>query len=145
MWQKRFSLPLVFFIALVTLLTGAAASQSTDTTRVSALQSCPDVEEEIVDLELLADGLKSSRAVGLIEKIRLRSSIDTLIKRMEAFHSGDRQYSLAELQEQYDVLLMKIAANLQHKDTVLHGQLCNAWQPIWQDLQDSNRFSEKFL
>jgi hypothetical protein len=63
---------------------------------------------------------------------------------MQAFHEGRRAYSLSELQEQYDVLLMKIASHLQHEDVVMHGQLCNAWDLIWLDLEDPARFMEKF-
>jgi hypothetical protein len=120
------------------------ASTSASSMRNEALQSCPAVEEEIVDMELLASGLKDSKAIGMFDKIRLKSSIDDLLKRMEAFHNGKRTYSLAELQEQYDVLLMKIAYHLQHKDVVMHGQLCNAWDLIWLDLEDPVRFTEKF-
>jgi hypothetical protein len=110
----------------------------------AALQACPAVEEEIVDLHLLADGLKDSRAVSLWEKLRLKSAIDELIVRFEAYHNGRRDFSLAQLQEQYDVLLMRIAAHLQHKDVILHQRLCNAWFQIWQDLEDPQRFMEKF-
>jgi len=112
--------------------------------RGTAVQSCPAVEEEIVDLDILATGLKESKVIGVIDKIRLKSSIDDLIKRMQAYHKGKRSYSMAELQEQYDVLLMKIASHLQHKDTILHGQLCNAWELIWLDLESPERFAEKF-
>ena len=114
------------------------------TGRTAALQACPAVEEEIVDLHLLADGLKDSRAVSLWEKLRLKSAIDELIVRFEAYHNGRRDFSLAQLQEQYDVLLMRIAAHLQHKDVILHQRLCNAWFQIWQDLEDPQRFAEKF-
>jgi len=95
-------------------------------------------------MELLASGLRDSKAIGMFDKIRLKSSIDDLLKRMGAFHDGKRTYSLAELQEQYDVLLMKIASHLQHKDTIMHGRLCNAWGLIWLDLEDPVRFTEKF-
>jgi hypothetical protein len=110
----------------------------------AALQACPAVEEEIVDLHLLADGLKDSRAVSLWEKLRLKSAIDELIGRFQAYHDGRRDFSLAQLQEQYDLLLMRIAAHLQHKDVILHQRLCNAWFQIWQDLEDPQRFAEKF-
>ncbi len=110
----------------------------------AALQACPAVEEEIVDLHLLGDGLKDSRAVSLWEKLRLKSAIDELIGRFEAYHDGRRDFSLAQLQEQYDVLLMRIASHLQHKDVILHQRLCNAWFQIWQDLEDPQRFAEKF-
>jgi len=111
--------------------------------KIAALQACPTVEEEIVDLELLADGLKRSNAVGLMEKLRLRSSIDDLIARLKAYHAGARHYTPAQLQQQYDLLLMRIAAHLQHKDQLLHGQLCNAWEAIWLDLIDSDRFTKR--
>ena len=120
------------------------ANTAAGSTREAVLQSCPTVEEEIVDLELLATGLKDSKVIGVIDKIRLKSSIDGLIKRMQVFHEGKRTFSLAELQEQYDVLLMKIATHLQHKDMILHGQLCNAWGLIWLDLEDPERFAVKF-
>jgi hypothetical protein len=115
-----------------------------DFDRGAALQSCPSVEEEIVDLGRLAAGLKKSKAVGVFEKLRLKSAIDDLLARLRGYHDGTRQYSMLELQQQYDVLLIRIAANLQHKDTVLHGQLCNAWFMIWQDLEDPERFAERF-
>jgi hypothetical protein len=120
---------------------GAAAAESAKT---AALQACPPVEEEVVDLHLLAEGLKNSRAVSLVEKLRLRSAINGLVERFQAFHGGATNYSMAQLQQQYDLLLMRIAAHLQHKDQVLHGQLCNAWEPIWRDLIDSSRFSQRF-
>ena len=133
---------LALLLAVESLASGSGGS--TGGNRGKTLQSCPATEEEIVDLELLAEGLKDSRAVGLFEKIRLRSAINDLIERLQAFHLGNSTFSLAELQEQYDVLLMRIAANLQHKDVILHGQLCNAWEMIWQDLEDPKRFEEKF-
>lgn len=148
--MKNFSLPssILIGIAMVffTILSGAQlpASTAISSKAGAALQSCPVVEEEIVDLELLALGLKKSKAVGLIEKLRLKSAIDDMLDRFVAYHAGDNRYALTELQEQYDVLLMRIASNLQHKDTNLHGQLCNAWKLIWLDLEDPVRFEEKF-
>ena len=95
-------------------------------------------------MQILADGLKKSRAVGFFEKISLKSSIDDLLRRFKDYHAGARKFSLEELQQQYDILLMRIAAHLQDQDIVLHQQLCNAWDIIWQDLSDPDRFSEKF-
>lgn len=109
-----------------------------------ALQSCPAVQEEIVDLQILAEGLKQTRAVGFFEKIKLKSAIDDLVGRFEAYHQGSQKFTIVELQQQYDVLLMRIATHLQHQDVILHQQLCNAWELIWEDLSDAGRFSEKF-
>lgn len=110
----------------------------------AALQSCPSIEDESIDLRLLAKGLKNSSAVGIFEKLKLKSAIENLVGRFDAYHQGARQFSLEELQQQYDVLLMRIAAHLQHKDILLHQQLCNAWFLIWEDLSDPTRFTEKF-
>lgn len=123
--------------------TAAAAGAADSGAKAAALQACPTVEEEIVDLNLLAEGLKASSAVGLFEKIRLKSAIDDLIGRFKAFHDGAKHYTQAELQQQYDLLLMRIAAHLQHKDQLLHGQLCNAWEAIWLDLVDGERFAKR--
>jgi len=139
--DKRASL-LVSVIA--TLLLSTSARSVTSLTSTAVLQNCPNVEEEIVDLEMLADALSDTRAVGLIEKIRLKRSIDGMVRRFQAYHDADGDYSLEQLEEQYNTLLMRIASHLQHKDQILHQQLCNAWLLIWQDLEDSGRFSEKF-
>lgn len=145
-YSSRFS-P-ILSIALVFAITGGAVQSKADNAasgiRDTALQSCPAVPEEIVDLDDLAAGLKASKAVGMLDKIRLKSGIDDLLKRMRAYHKGKRTYSLEELQEQYDVLLMKIAGYLQDKDVTLHGQLCNAWESLWLDLEDPERFAERF-
>jgi len=130
--------------ACATPVTMGQAGAPADSAHTSALQACPKVSQEIVDLDVLADGLKNSNAVGLFEKVRLKSSIDELIGRLKAFHAGARRYSLAQLQEQYDVLMMRIATQLQDKDLPLHGRLCNAWDSIWSQLADRGRFMEKF-
>lgn len=132
-------------VAVLLLGAGAApALAAGESAEAAALQACPKVKVEIVDLDMLADGLKDSGAVGMLEKLRLKSAIDELIGRFKAFHRGGRRFSLAELQEQYDLLMMRIARQLQDKDLVLHGQLCNAWASIWATLQDGDRFRAKF-
>ena len=127
-----------------TVASAQAAAPNPAAARAAALQACPKVKEDIVDLDRLAEGLKGSSAVGLVEKLRLKSAIEELIGRFKAFHRNDKRFTLAQLQEQYDLLMMRIAADLQDKDLVLHGQLCNAWEPIWTTLQDRSRFLEQF-
>jgi hypothetical protein len=133
----------VLMVFVVQLSTGLAFSRA-ESSSATSLQSCPSVEEEIVDLQILADGLKKSRAVGFFEKLSLKSSIDDLLRRFQNYHAGSGNFTLEELQQQYDILLMRIAAHLQHQDVLLHQQLCNAWDIIWEDLSNPDRFSEKF-
>jgi len=134
----RLAVPVVAAIAL------CQPVQPSVKTSATVLQQCPSVEEEIVDLEILSEALRESKAVGLFEKIKLKSSIDKLLGRLEAFHNGRRDYSIEQLEEQYNVLLMRIASHLQHKDQLLHQQLCNAWLTIWLDLEDGTSFKETF-
>ena len=127
---------------------GAVSALQAQATPVAAhaavLQACPTVKEDIVDLNMLADGLKDSSAVGLLEKLRLKLAIDQLVDRFKALHRDDKRYTLDQLQEQYDLLMMRIAQALQDKDPALHGRLCSAWAPIWATLQDRSRFQEQF-
>ena len=131
-------------LALTLTLGGASAHASGEATHAAALQACPKVQQEIVDLDRLVEGLKKSSAVGMIDKLRLTSSIDELIGRLCAFHGGRGPYTLEQLEEQHDVLMMRVARALQDKDLPLHGQLCNAWDSIWATLQDRRRFTETF-
>jgi hypothetical protein len=137
----RVALPLVAGIAFA--CNGWAQTPQLGTTRAQALQACPTVDDQIVDLDMLADGLKKSKAVGVLEKLRLKSSIDSLVARLKAFHNGARSYSLAQLQEQYDLLLMRIATHLQDKDEPMHSQLCNAWETIWHELATNGSMLQK--
>ena len=135
-------LPLALLVALLLPGSPVRAAAPGAGKHVAALQACPTVKQEIVDLDMLAQGLKDSNAVGMFEKLRLKSAIDDLIDRMKAYHQGVKRFALAELQEQYDLLMMRIAHQLQDKDLPLHGRLCNAWDSIWATLQDRQRFME---
>ena len=136
MLHKRVS-PAALVAAALMLASAQAGAQGTPS---AALKACPAMRDEVADLHKLADALGKSDAVGWVEKLRLKSSIDDLIGRMRDFHNGAKRYTLAQLQEQYDLLMMRIAGLLQDKDKMLHGQLCNAWHSIWATLQDRQRF-----
>jgi hypothetical protein len=142
--RRAFKMVAVVLPACVAPVAMGQANAPADSAHATALQACPKVSQEIVDLNVLADGLKNSNAVGLFEKVRLKSAIDELIGRMKAFHGGARSYTLAQLQEQYDVLMMRIASQLQDKDLALHGRLCNAWETVWSQLADRSRFMATF-
>lgn len=103
---------------------------------------CPPVEEEIVDLQVLADMLAKTRAVGMFTKLGLKKDIDKMLFRLNQFHNGNSKFTLEQLEEQYNLLLMKIAIHLQDNDLTLHRHLCNAWLVIWEDLRDFDRFHE---
>jgi hypothetical protein len=103
---------------------------------------CPPVEEEIVDLQLLSNMLADTKAIGLFTKLGLKRDIEKVLLRLKKFHDGKSKFTLEQLEEQYDLLLMKIAIHLQDNDLTLHKHLCNAWLTIWEDLRDYDRFHE---
>lgn len=103
---------------------------------------CPPVEDEIVDLQLLANMLADTKAIGMFTKLGLKKDIDKVLRRLEQFHNGNSKFTLEQLEEQYNLLLMKIAIHLQDNDLTLHRHLCNAWLTIWEDLRDFDRFHE---
>jgi len=103
---------------------------------------CPPIEEEIVDLEILGDMLAKTAAIGFLSKMRLKKDIDKVLVRLEKYHQSGGKFTLEQLEEQYNLLLMKISAHLQDKDLVTHRHLCNAWLVIWEDLQDPAYFRE---
>jgi len=89
--------------------------------------------------------LADTKAIGLLAKLGLRKDIKIILKRLEAYHDGKGKYLLDELEEQYDLLMMKIASQLQDRDLMLHRHLCNAWLEIWNDLSDFDKFHEHRL
>ena len=70
-----------------------------------------------------------------------KEGIEPLTKQLKKL---DPEYynTLEQLEEQYDLLLMKIAIYLQDNDLALHNHLCNAWLVIWEDLRDFDRFHQ---
>ena len=103
---------------------------------------CPPVEEEIVDLQVLAAMLADTKAIGIVTKLGLKKDIEKMLLRLRRFHDGNSKFTLEQLEEQYDLLLMKIAIHVQDNDLTLHSHLCNAWLVIWQDLRDYDKFHE---
>jgi hypothetical protein len=106
------------------------------------LSACPIVEDEIVDLSMLTIALTNTKAVGVFTKLRLKKDINKLLARFDDWHNGKSKFTLDQLEEQYNLLLMKIAALIHDKDLALHQKLCNAWAEIWLDLKDPEKFSQ---
>ena len=131
---------LVFAVAILYGLAGSIGASAAST--VGPYSACPSVEEEIVDLRMLTAALRDTKAVGTMTKIRLRNDINRVLGRLERWHGNKGRFTLDQLQEQYHLLLMKIATLIHDDDLVLHQQLCNAWAGIWLDLKDPDRFRQ---
>jgi len=104
--------------------------------------ACPSVEEEIIDLQMLIAGLRDTTAIGKLTKLRLRSDINIILRRLERLHDSNSRFTLDQLEEQYHLLLMRIATLIHDDDLLLHQQLCNAWARIWFDLKNPDSFRQ---
>jgi len=141
--KKCFPVSIQACCLLMLLLPLLLTPYSRATAHVSSdpMSGCPPIEEEIVDLEILGGMLAKTSAVGFLTKLSLKKDIDKVLARMEKFHDGGGKYTLEQLEEQYNLLLMKISAHLQDKDLTTHRHLCNAWLVIWEDLKDPVYFN----
>jgi hypothetical protein len=131
-------------IAALGHLTAIIADTSYATT-VSAgpRTSCEEsVEDEIVDLELLEQGIRKTKAVGFLTKLKLAGEIKDLLAKFERYHAGNNDLDIDQLNEQFDLLYMKVVSLVQDKDFDLHRQLCNSWTQIGHTLQNPDYFSK---
>ena len=136
----RHRLLFAFSVVLFTGLLGSFGASAAST--AGPYSNCPSVEEEIVDLRMLTAALRDTKAVGTMTKIRLRNDINRVLGRLERWHGNKGRFTLDQLEEQYHLLLMKIAILIHDDDLILHQQLCNAWAGIWFDLKDPDRFRQ---
>jgi len=105
-------------------------------TLIKARSQCTSVEQEIIDFESLEKQVKETKAIGVVTKLKLSNDINKLLADLKAFHAGNSPLTLEQQREQYDLLYMKIVSLVQENDPELFNQLCNAWDPIWAELQD---------
>jgi hypothetical protein len=130
-------------LLLSTLGLFSVADSPGDTASSRPRSSCTDTAAEvIVDLDVLEDRLKETKAVGVFTKLKLKGEITKLFNKVEAYHEGRSNLTIVQLREQFDLLYMKVVSLLQEKDQELHHQLCNSWDLIWATLEDPVQFDQ---
>jgi hypothetical protein len=117
------------------------------TTTVNAASSvartkCSSVEQEIVDFEILEKEIRKTKAFGAFAKLSLSGDINKMVDDLKKYHAGDSPHTLEQHREQYDLLYMKVVSQVQDKDPELFNKLCNAWDPLWAELQDENNLEK---
>ena len=126
---------LVFTMLTFTIAVNAASSSVTRT-------KCSSVEQEIVDFETLEKRIRKTSAIGGLSKLKLSGDINKMVEDLKTYHAGNSPHTLEQHREQYDLLYMKVVSQVQDKDPELFNQLCNAWDPIWAELQDENNLKK---
>jgi hypothetical protein len=95
-----------------------------------------------LDLASLEQRLRDTRALGVLTKLSLKNQVDDLLNQFRAFYRGERKTSLAELRQQYDLLLLKVLTLLQDGDAPLAMAISSSREAIWNILADPEKFAQ---
>jgi hypothetical protein len=94
-----------------------------------------------LDLHALEQRLRETHAIGVFTKLSLKNQVDDLLSEFKAFYRGQSQLSLAQLRQNYEVLLLKVVSVLQDADPGLAGAVSSSREAIWSVLQDPKKFA----
>jgi len=102
----------------------------------------PSVQQRaaILDLTALEKRLRDTSAIGVFTKLSLKNEVDDLLERFRSFHAGHGGATLAKLREGYDLLVLKVVALLQDKDTALARDISTSREALWSLLADPAKF-----
>jgi len=126
---------LVFTMLAFTIAANAASNSS-------VRSKCSSVDQEIVNFETLEKRIRETNSIGGLSKLKLSGDINKMIADLKTYHAGDSPHTLEQHREQYDLLYMKVVSQVQDKDPELFNQLCNAWDPLWAELQDESNLKK---
>jgi len=127
---------LVFTLLSFTMTVNAASNGGVARTK------CSSVEQEIVNFEILEAEIRKTKAFGAFAKLSLSGDINKMVADLKTYHAGDSPLTLEQHREQYDLLYMKVVSQVQDKDPELFNKLCNAWDPLWAELQDVDNLNK---
>ena len=105
----------------------------------SPLPSPPAVAP--LDLASLIQRLRETHAIGLFTKLSLKNQVDDLLAEFRAFYQGGSQFTLAQLRQDYEVLLFKVVSLLQDGDPSLANEVSSSREAIWSVLSNPKKFS----
>jgi hypothetical protein len=94
-----------------------------------------------LDLKGLEQRLRDTHAIGLFTKLSLKNQVDDLLAQFRAFHQGDSGITLAQLRQQYELLLFKVVSLLQDDDPELASTVSSSRQAIWNLLVNPKTFA----
>ena len=95
-----------------------------------------------LDLSALEQRLRDTHAIGVFTKLSLKNQVDDLLAQFRAYYQGTVVKPLAQLREQYDLLLLKVLSLLQDADPPLAAAIAASREAIWDILKDPDRFSK---
>ena len=94
-----------------------------------------------LDLKMLEEQLRATKAIGFFTKITLKNKVDDLLDEFGDYYNGDRKRTMADLRRSYDLLLMKVLSLLQDEDPKLASAIVSSREAIWGMLADPKKFA----
>jgi hypothetical protein len=94
-----------------------------------------------LDLKMLEQQLRATKAIGFFTKITLKNKVDDLLDEIGDYYNGDRKHTMADLRRSYDLLLMKVLSLLQDEDPKLASAIVSSREAIWDMLADPKKFA----
>ena len=95
----------------------------------------------IMDLDGLETRLRKTKAIGLFTKLELKSQVNELLDDVENYHEAKSSLSLGQLEEHFNLLVMKLLVLLENEDPQLHREIARARPVLWTALADPVQFS----
>ncbi|HEY5682655.1 MAG TPA: hypothetical protein VIR61_03165 [Sulfuricaulis sp.] len=94
-----------------------------------------------LDLTMLENRLKETKAIGVFTKLTLKNQVDDLLNQFREYYQGKVKTTLAELRQPYDRLLLKVLTLLQEGDPELARAIVASREAIWSILADPAKFA----
>jgi hypothetical protein len=128
----------VFLGLALAFLTPAAADAGAD--RMASLQ-LPPIEAspdgfERIDLAALETKISNTDAIDFLDKIRLKSGIDSLTEAFGRYHKGESARDLGALRHRFEDFLYSTVAMLRAGDPSLARELALSREALWKILTD---------
>jgi hypothetical protein len=101
----------------------------------------PERTANTLDLKVLEEQIKGTKAIGVMTKLSLKNQVDDLVEQFRAYYQGRVKTTLADLRRPYELLLMKVLAVLQDGDPALAKAINASREAIWGILADRDKFS----
>ena len=94
-----------------------------------------------LDLNALEERLRDTRAIGVFTKLSLKNQVDDLLTQFKAFYGGQSRFTLEQLRQNFEMLLMKVVSVLQEGDPALATAVSASREAIWGVLKDPKKFA----
>ena len=89
----------------------------------------------------LKEQLKSTKAIGVFTKLTLKNQVDDLLGRFRDHYAGKGKFTMPQLRQSYDLLMMKVLSLLQDHDQKLASDIVASREVIWGLLADPKSFA----